>query len=163
MTQYLIPPILGVVGLIAAFIIYGIIKSYDEGSDALKMLFLGLGGLIATLVLLTTVLRKRGMNAVDKAWGNDAFDPMLNTEDLFERESMSDLFEEEAAEPTEVDGELNEAEPPASTIVPEGWTLEAFTAWLDGPLPEGWTSDQWTTYVEESKATLAQASPSSEG
>ena len=36
MTQYLIPPILGVVGLIAAFIIYGIIKSYDEGSDALK-------------------------------------------------------------------------------------------------------------------------------
>jgi len=36
MTQYLIPPILGVVGLIAAFVIYGIIKSYDEGSDALK-------------------------------------------------------------------------------------------------------------------------------
>lgn len=36
MTQYLIPPILGVVGLIAAFIIYGIIKSYDEGSEALK-------------------------------------------------------------------------------------------------------------------------------
>ena len=36
MTQSLIPPILGVVGLIAAFIIYGIIKSYDEGSDALK-------------------------------------------------------------------------------------------------------------------------------
>ena len=32
----LIPPILGVVGLFAAFVIYGIVKSYDEGSDALK-------------------------------------------------------------------------------------------------------------------------------
>ena len=32
----LIPPILGLVGLIAAFIVYGVVKSYDEGSDALK-------------------------------------------------------------------------------------------------------------------------------
>ncbi len=32
----LIPPILGVVGLVAAVIIYGIVKSYEEGSDALK-------------------------------------------------------------------------------------------------------------------------------
>jgi K(+)-stimulated pyrophosphate-energized sodium pump len=32
----MIPPLLGVVGLIAAFVIYGIVKSYDEGSDALK-------------------------------------------------------------------------------------------------------------------------------
>jgi K(+)-stimulated pyrophosphate-energized sodium pump len=32
----LIPPILGVVGLVCAFIIYGIVKRYDEGSEALK-------------------------------------------------------------------------------------------------------------------------------
>jgi K(+)-stimulated pyrophosphate-energized sodium pump len=32
----LIPPILGVVGLVAAVVIYLIVKSYDEGSDALK-------------------------------------------------------------------------------------------------------------------------------
>ncbi len=32
----LIPPILGAVGLVAAFIVYGVVKSYDEGSDALK-------------------------------------------------------------------------------------------------------------------------------
>jgi len=32
----MIPPLLGVVGLIAAFVIYGIVKSYDEGSDELK-------------------------------------------------------------------------------------------------------------------------------
>ena len=34
--QELIPPALGVVGLIVAFVIYGIVKAYDEGSDALK-------------------------------------------------------------------------------------------------------------------------------
>ena len=32
----LIPPILGVVGLVVAVIIFGIVKSYDEGSDALR-------------------------------------------------------------------------------------------------------------------------------
>ncbi len=32
----LIPPVVGLVGLVVAVIIYGIVKSYDEGSDALK-------------------------------------------------------------------------------------------------------------------------------
>ena len=32
----LIPPVLGVVGLVVAIFIYGIVKSYDEGSDQLK-------------------------------------------------------------------------------------------------------------------------------
>ncbi len=32
----IIPPILGVVGLVAAFVIYFIVKSYDEGEDNLK-------------------------------------------------------------------------------------------------------------------------------
>ena len=138
-------------------------KPKIQGSESLSMVFLGLGGLVAAVILLTTILRRRGMDAVDKAWGNDVADTILNTEDLFERESMSDLFEEEGPKPTEVDGELNDAEPSVPNIVPEGWTLEVYTAWLDGPVPDGWTAHQWTTYVEESKATLAQASSSSEG
>ncbi len=32
----LIPPVLGVIGLVAAVVIYGIVKSYDEGSEALR-------------------------------------------------------------------------------------------------------------------------------
>ncbi|NOX49436.1 MAG: sodium-translocating pyrophosphatase [Gammaproteobacteria bacterium] len=32
----LIPPVLGVIGLVAAAVIYGIVKSYDEGSEALR-------------------------------------------------------------------------------------------------------------------------------
>ena len=34
--QSLIPPALGIVGLIVAFVIYGIVKAYDAGSDALQ-------------------------------------------------------------------------------------------------------------------------------
>ena len=134
------------------------------------MAFVGLGALLAAVVVLTTVLRRRTMNEADKAWGNDMFDPMANTEDLFEREVVSDLFEEEVNESTETNDDMSlEPNSELSTgdtipsIVPDGWTLEAYSAWLDGPTPDGWTDDQWTTYVEESKATLAQASASSEG
>ena len=46
--------------------------------------------------------------------------------------------------------------------VPDGWTVEAFTAWLDGPTPEGWTDEQWTTYVQDAKAELS-SSPQRKG
>ncbi len=32
----LLPPALGVVGLVAAFIVFGLVKRYDEGTDAVK-------------------------------------------------------------------------------------------------------------------------------
>ncbi len=32
----LIPPVFGVVGLVAAFVVYGLVKSYDEGDDNLR-------------------------------------------------------------------------------------------------------------------------------
>ena len=145
-------------------------KPTTQGGETLNMVFLGLGGLAAAVAVLTTVLRRRSMNGVDKAWGNDVFDPLVNTEDLFERETISDLFEEEVDEPSEISGDLSSesnselgAEDTVPSIVPEGWTLEAYTSWLEGPTPDGWTDDQWETYVQESKATLAEASASSEG
>ena len=70
------------------------------------MLFIGLGGLAAAVVVLTTVLRRRTTDGVDKAWGNDVFDPLVNTEDLFEREAVSDLFEEEVDETSEIQWRL---------------------------------------------------------
>ncbi|GIR00630.1 MAG: hypothetical protein CM15mP9_3330 [Methanobacteriota archaeon] len=30
--------------------------------------------------------------------------------------------------------------------IPEGWTLEEFLNWLDGPMPEDWQEDQWELY-----------------
>ena len=51
----------------------------------------------------------------------------------------------------------------ANELVPEGWTMEEFVRWLEGPVPEGWTEVQWTTYVETSTAALAQKNTSAEG
>ena len=145
-------------------------KPATQGNQSRTMVLLGLGALAAAVVVLTTVLRRRTTNDVDKAWGNDVFDPLVNTEDLFEREAVSDLFEEEVDEPSEINGDLSSGptselntEGTVPSIVPEGWTLEAYTAWLEGPTPDGWTDDQWTTYVADSKATLVEASSSSEG
>ena len=53
--------------------------------------------------------------------------------------------------------------PALPDIVPEGWSLEDYRSWLDGPLPEGWTEEQWRTYVEESKATLSAVESKAEG
>jgi len=41
-------------------------------------------------------------------------------------------------------------------FVPEGWTVEDFSRWLDGPVPEGWTDEQWSAYVDEHRKLLAQ-------
>ena len=32
---------------------------------------------------------------------------------------------------------------------PEGWTVEQYSAWLEGPRPEGWSEDAWKDFVEE--------------
>ena len=84
-------------------------------------------------------------------WGDEALDVLENTESLFEQDGGNDLFEEDGAAEELPD------------IVPEGWTMEAFTSWLDGPIPEGWTEEQWFAYVASSKAELAQHGVASEG
>jgi hypothetical protein len=30
--------------------------------------------------------------------------------------------------------------------IPEGWTLEEFVEWLNGPMPDDWEADQWAEY-----------------
>ena len=30
--------------------------------------------------------------------------------------------------------------------IPEGWTLEEFLNWLDGPMPDDWQEEQWELY-----------------
>ena len=39
-----------------------------------------------------------------------------------------------------------DAEPVRDERIPEGWTLEEFLDWLDGPMPEEWEEDQWELY-----------------
>lgn len=107
--------------------------------------------LVAGGILLASLLRRKGANASEMDWGEKALDVLENTESLFEQEAENDLFEE--------DGEGEEL----PSIVPEGWTMEAYTAWLDGPVPEDWSEEQWSVYVASSKAKLAQQSEASEG
>ena len=39
-----------------------------------------------------------------------------------------------------------EVEPTRDERIPEGWTLEEFLNWLDGPMPEDWQEEQWELY-----------------
>ena len=32
--------------------------------------------------------------------------------------------------------------------IPEGWTVEEFLNWLDGPMPDDWNAEQWEQYRE---------------
>jgi hypothetical protein len=41
---------------------------------------------------------------------------------------------------------LEQAEPERDERIPEGWGLEEFLNWLDGPLPDDWEEEQWELY-----------------
>jgi len=43
---------------------------------------------------------------------------------------------------------VEESPPESDTRIPEGWTLEEFLNWLDGPMPDEWEEDQWSLYRE---------------
>ncbi|MEC7350689.1 MAG: LamG-like jellyroll fold domain-containing protein [Candidatus Thermoplasmatota archaeon] len=133
-----------------------------EADERVFLLPLGLAGLVAAVLGLTVLLRRRTLREAEKTWGEDDLDNLTNAEDLFEQESTPDLFEEEHHDSTPDVAEADSTNE-ASSILPEGWTLEAYTDWLDGPAPEGWTEEQWVTYVTASKATLAEGAASSEG
>jgi len=38
--------------------------------------------------------------------------------------------------------------------LPEGWTIDTFSEWLNGPLPEGWDEAQWQQYRLEKLAII---------
>ena len=133
-----------------------------QGSESLGLVPLSLVGLALAVVATTVMLRRRAVKTGDDAWGEDDLSPLLNTEALFELEAESDVFEEHAEGEAPSAEETTEIERSLANGVPEGWTVEAFTAWLDGPTPEGWTDEQWTTYVQDAKAALS-SSPAAEG
>ena len=49
-------------------------------------------------------------------------------------------------EPVTEQWENENEEPVTDDRIPEGWTLEEFIDWLDGPMPEEWQEDQWELY-----------------
>jgi hypothetical protein len=101
------------------------------------------------------ILRRRLEVDEEPAWGEEEhLNPLLNTEDLFDESEPSDVFASDGRP---------EGEQETGGIVPNGWTVEEFTTWLEGPVPEGWTQPQWAAYVEASTAALATQDQPAEG
>jgi len=106
--------------------------------------------LVSILVTTGWLVRKRSGVENGEKWHTEATEPYLSAEDLFEQEESIGLLDEPSA-------------PVLPDIVPDGWTLEDYHRWLDGPLPEGWAPEQWATYVEEAKRTLEAHESQAEG
>ena len=127
------------------------IQRPSTGNEAANLsILLPLALLASILVMTGWLVRKRGGVDQEEKWDTEETEPYISTEDLFEQEETVGLLEEPSA-------------PELPDIVPEGWTLEEYNRWLDGPLPEGWASEQWTQYVVEAKRTLDDHEPQAEG
>lgn len=109
---------------------------------------------LATLGVGAIVAKKRHSEAGFNDWGSEGADEnatMDSLESLFDEETTTDALDDP---------------PPTSehpSFVPEGWTIDEYTRWLDGPAPEGWTTDQWTSYVDEHRAALAEMNEDTQG
>ena len=121
----------------------------EEGATVIAFV-LPLGFLAAVLALTAWLARRRTGVVEEAAWATEESLPYVNTEEMFDSAETDDVLEEA----------LGESLP---EIVPDGWTLEDYQRWLEGPLPEGWTADQWGAYVEEAKATLEAHEAQAEG
>ncbi len=93
------------------------------------------------VVLSAVVLRLRGRDDAETEWGAGDALTLASLENLFDEDSTQTSFE-----PTQ---EANHPD-----FIPDGWTVEVYEQWLEGPLPEGWTEEQWSTYVDEHRTAL---------
>ncbi len=123
----------------------------DLDSGTLEKTAVGL--LIAFLAVLASflMLRRSGRRHEASTWGDVDETNLASLEDLFEGVQDTHLFGEVAAPD------------PRPSFVPDGWTVEDFKRWLEGPLPEGWTAEQWNAYVEEHRALLSETNGENEG
>jgi len=126
------------------------VPAAEVESDGVQKTALGL--IVAIFAVLGTLLllRRNGRADNETAWGETDPLNMASLEDLFEG------VEDEA-----VFGSGDDP-PPRPTFVPDGWTVEEFKRWLDGPVPEGWTAEQWSVYGQENRTLLAQTTHESQ-
>ena len=119
--------------------------------DASDLTFVLPLALLASILALTGwFVRRRGGVHEDAVWSTDETEPIVNTEMLFDSMETEGLLE------ATVEDERPD-------IVPEGWSVEDFKRWLDGPVPDGWSEDQWYKYVKASTLTLETHASKAEG
>ena len=76
--------------------------------------------------------------------------------------NIESMFDDNMPPQNDIEKEGDE-NPIDSDLIPEGWTEEQFTAWIEGPTPEGWTEEQWVDFVSEQNAKLASHGIQTEG
>lgn len=115
---------------------------------------LGVVTLVALLLVVGVVLRRKKGSAdiVDEVnWMSTgvSVDEFFDTPTALPPEkSNAETEEKDGVEMEESDRLEIQAELPVLPL-PEGWTVQHFLTWLEGPLPDGWTNEQWGLYVEE--------------
>ena len=107
-------------------------------ASPMPWLLLGLG-LIAILLTTMLLVRRRG---IEQKWATD--------------ESLDDLNQLTPDSIAQAEASLlsmaSETPP-----LPDGWTEEAFVAWLQGDKPEDWATEQWDSIRKEHAARLESA------
>jgi hypothetical protein len=108
--------------------------------------------IMVIIAIISVVVVRRQSNR------GQAFDSEWGAQDDVENHSIEDLFEL-SEEHDALDAPSDESLP---EYIPEGWTLEQYHLWLEGPCPEGWAEEQWVTYVEQHTQALAEHNASSQ-
>jgi hypothetical protein len=108
--------------------------------------------IIVILAMISVVVVRHQNNR------GQAFDSEWGTQDDVQDHSIEDLFELNE-EHDALDAPSDESLP---DYIPEGWTLEQYRLWLEGPCPEGWAEEQWATYVEQHTLALSEHNASSQ-
>ena len=116
----------------------------EANNPAIKNAAIGLAMLVFTALVTVVLVRRNGRPNTDSAWGETEDASLSSLEDLFEGLHDETVFDEVADSSS------------VPEFLPEGWTVEDFSRWLDGPVPEGWTDEQWSAYVDEHRKLLAQ-------
>lgn len=115
---------------------------------------LGVVTLVALLLVVGVVLRRKKGSAdiVEEVnWMSTgvSVDEFFDTPTALPPEKSNAETEEKGGVEMEESDRLEiQAELPVLPL-PEGWTVQHFLTWLEGPLPDGWTNEQWGLYVEE--------------
>ena len=125
--------------------------SGEAKNAAFEKAAIGVAMLLLTALVTVVLVRRNGRPNIDSAWGENEEKGFSSIEDLFEGMQDETVFDEVVGPSS------------APEFVPEGWTVEDFSRWLDGPVPEGWTDPQWSAYVDEHRDLLAQGTEVKEG
>ena len=96
-----------------------------------------IGGALIILLLTTVVVARR--RGTEEKWASD------ESLDDFEQLTSDSIAEAEAALMS-----MATNAPP----IPDGWTEEAFVAWLNGDKPDDWSDEQWQTLRGEHASRL---------